>query len=695
MRNILLILALALLFSSTLNAKPINSDAKKKAQEKLRTLKSDDFLKLQKPKTVPFEKQEKYNEVYNKYLSQTEPVPRKMSSLDMDSLPVDFRTPGEFEESQAVFISWPSYAYDENGDYLETFTPGVGLYWYLDSNNRWQYEMRDIVGYLLDLEEESPFSYLWAELADELQKELPVWIRVSAPEDTTELKLFMKNKGRELYNYEFVTDEDGENAFWARDFGPFGVYHSDDDSLMFVVAEYYPWRPVDDLFPVKLAQMKGYDYYKSPLEMEGGNFMTDGHGNGFYGNVVYINNSDNQGAGATRKQPMSSTQVNEEISKIFNLKDRFLMISLRCDGGTGHIDIYTKMANDEEILITKYPEVYNKFQFPDYATANNNRNAILSKDNAYGKKFRFLEVPLPTDDDGRYNRTTCQTFGLDARGYINGLTVNKTFLVPTYSNLDSGNIAGDKDALAIIQKHMPGYRIVPIDSRILTPLGGAIHCITMQIPAENPVYIKHSQFKGEYYFEDILENNNIAFKGNVRNKSGFANGKLYYKCADSEEWNEKDLNIDVDTDASKSDFTFNTTVNFDEIACGYKKDINYYFEFETNNGKTAQRPITAPAGYYTFSISDMPSSVMSNFDNHNIQLYPNPANDLVYVTLPNSGKEITIDINDLMGNKINSYYIPAGEITAGLNISNLQSGLYLCKISDGNNFQIVKLVVTK
>jgi hypothetical protein len=31
---------------------------------------------------------------------------------------------------------------------------------------------------------------------------------------------------------------------------------------------------------------------------------------------------------------------------------------------------------------------------------------------------------------------------------------------------------------------LPGYTLVPIDSRALTPGGGAIHCITMQIPKD-------------------------------------------------------------------------------------------------------------------------------------------------------------------------------------------------------------------
>ena len=696
MRYVLIILV-CLVSIVSLDAQTINHSAKFKAKENLLKLDRNDFQKLQKPKFIPPEKQQKYNEAYEEIIRNQSYSPKFQSSeIDMDSLPQDFRIPGEFEESQAVLVSWPSYAFDENGEYLEPFTPGKGLFWFRDEQGEWNYMIKDIAGYILDLDSESPFPPVWAELVDAIQQEATAWIRVAAPEDTTDLKYYMLSLGKELVNYEFMIDEDGENAFWARDFGPFGAYYGDKDSLMFVIAEYYPNRPIDDLYPVKLAQSKGYKYYKSPLELEGGNFMTDGHGTGFYGSVIYINNSDQEGAGGIPKKPMNANNVNDEISKIFSLDQRMLMTSLRCDGGTGHIDIYTKMSNDEEILITKYPDVYNRFQFSDYETANNNRNLILTKTNAYGKPYRFLEVPLPTDDDGKYNRTSCNTFGQDARGYINGLTINKTFLVPTYSNSVSGNSAGDESALEIIRKHMPGYKVVPIDSRILTPLGGALHCITMQIPAENPVFIKHAQYKGEYYFADILENESkIPMMGTIRNKSGFKSGKLHYKCAASEEWLVTDVTIMEDVAGNVSDFKFEAEIDFFELACGYKNDINYYFEFETNNGKTAYRPFTGPEGYYTFNISDMPSSVDNTLVVSNVRLYPNPANDLVYITLPDSYTDLKITVTDMLGNHVGSYSISGSESVAALNVSDYQSGMYICKISDGKQFKILKLIVTK
>jgi agmatine/peptidylarginine deiminase len=671
-----------------------NIEAKLKAKEKLATFKDYDFQKLQAPKLIPEDKKHLYTEIYNKIVEQNKYNPKLQSiTIDMDSLPSNFRTPGEFEESQAVLISWPSYAFDKDTNFVEPYTPGVGIKWFQDAQGNWDYEIVDIEGYVLDLESDSPYSKLWATLVNTIQQEVPAWIRVAAPEDTTDLKLFMNSQGYNLTNYVFKVDEDGENAFWMRDFGPFGVYYGDSDSLFFVKAEYYPGRPIDDMYPVKLAQELGYKYYKSPVELEGGNFMCDGHGTGIFGNVIYGNNSDNVGTANSPKKPMGASAVNTEMSRIFNLKQSIIPISLKCDGGTGHIDIYSKMANDEEILVTKYPSEYNKFTFPDYATVNNNKDLLISQKNKYGKQFRFLEVPLPTDDDGKYNRTSCNSFGEDARGYINGLTVNKTFIVPIYSNNSSGNKAGDDAALEVIRKQMPGYKVVGIDSRILTPAGGAIHCVTMQIPAENPVYIQHSQLKGVQIESEIVKDGKIKIFGTVRNHSGFKSGKLFYRCISSNIWTEANVDITAQVGASKSDFDFTSYIDNTNLQCGYGTDIQYYIKFETNNGKTAYRPLTGPEGFYTFNLGN-PASIDEMLLN-GFELYPNPADDMIYIRFDELNLNAQLEIFDIVGNKLNSMNVNTSDGIATLDVTNYNPGMYMLKITSGSKVRIMKFVVSK
>ncbi|MBX3043445.1 MAG: agmatine deiminase family protein [Candidatus Kapabacteria bacterium] len=668
-----------------------SQDAKMRAKENLKRMSAEEKIKLISPKKIPIEKEIEYNRNLNLINKNNISEPKWLSSgIEMDSLPNNFRIAAEFEELQAVLISWPSFAFDSLGNNLEAFTPGVGFYWWQDEFDQWKSELRDIAGYVLDLDDDSeyPLPKIWSKLADVIQKETKVWIRVTPIADTTEIINYMAAKGTPLYNYEFIEDTDGQNEFWMRDFGPFGAYREDNDSLFFVVTRYYPQRPIDDDFPINLAFRKGIPYYQSSLEIEAGNFMTDGHGNSVVGNVLYFANNDTYGHAMTEKKPMNAVEVNAEFAKIFNTNQSIVLQSLRCDGGTGHIDIYSKYVNDEDILITKYPSAFNKVQFPDYQTVLNNRKEIENHNNYYDRKFRFLEVPLPTDDDGRYNRTTCNTFNRDARGYINGLLVNKTFIFPSYSDDESGNSEGDAEATDIIKSLMPGYNVVPIDSRLLTPLGGAVHCITMQVPAENPVLIKHAKYYGEYYINDILQDDNkILFAGSARNKSGFKTGILHYRCTNGE-WSEIELELTPSESGSDMEFDFFASIGFEEIECGFNNEIDYYFEFETNNGKTAHKPITAPEGYFSFSVTNSVSSVEELFSSNDFKLYPSPASDFITISISNSGlrqfnENDKIQIYDVLGLEVVQSSLIGGNIR--IDISHLQTGVYFVRI--GNNVE--------
>ena len=139
-------------------------------------------------------------------------------------------------------------------------------------------------------------------------------------EDSILVKQYVESLGYTWYNYQFFRQEEGENSFWMRDCGPYGFYYGDNDSLGILGLEYYPGRPIDNNVSKYIAEMNNYKFVRSSVETEGGNFMTDGWGNAFWSNVIYSNNSDKYGQGYEPKTPMTSTQVNDTMSKCFNLK---------------------------------------------------------------------------------------------------------------------------------------------------------------------------------------------------------------------------------------------------------------------------------------------------------------------------------------------------------------------------------------
>jgi agmatine deiminase len=661
-----LLAALVLLSAVALFGETNPNEAKQKAIQKLKSLKSDEFQKFHQPKRPSEEKLLMYKEA----LSQIAPKGdnnrlQSKEEFKMDTLPVSFRIPGEFEESQAVLVSWPSYAYDAEGYPVEPFTPGVGVKF----KETGGFELVEIAGYELDLFEDSPFPILWAELIDAIQYECTAWIRVANMDDTLALHEYMNSIGKPLYNYEFLSDPDGENAFWTRDFGPYGAYDNSNDSLFFINAQYYPIRPIDNDYPELLATNKGYKFFSSQLETEGGNIIADGKGTAFFGDVIYWNNADSIGPGLVIKERWSTDRTREEITKAFNLKNRHILNSLNCDGGTGHLDIYLKLIDDETFLITKFPDKYNSVNFPDYALIKNNRQAISELKSVHNTPYKFLELPLPTDDNGTQNRIRCNTFGQDARGFINGLIVNKSFIFPSYSDDVDGNSQQTEEVVELLKSYLPGYRIVPIDSRVLSPLGGALHCITMQIPADKPIYIKHKAVRGivstkaPYEIAAVVEHSDSIVKVNCH-------------------WRIKDHPVWFIASMQALDSLY---VGF--IANGVQDglEIEYYLQAETVNSKIVNYPITAPEGYFTFKYMD-PASV-ADFTGVEIAISPNPASEYIEININPTvnrwvDEDVEIKIFNTLGESVMSESTHPMTPSHLMNLESLPRGVYYLRIGN-------------
>ena len=94
---------------------------------------------------------------------------------------------------------------------------------------------------------------------------------------------------------------------------------------------------------------------------------------------------------------------------------------------------------------------------------------LREETNARGIPYRVLELPfLPP----YYNWAVYPIW----RSYTNALTVNGRILVPVY-----GERTDDK-ALGIYQSVLPHYSIIPIDCRTVINGGGAVHCLTKEVP---------------------------------------------------------------------------------------------------------------------------------------------------------------------------------------------------------------------
>lgn len=542
-------------------------------------------------------------------------------------IPGPIRYPGEFEESQAVCISW-------SGDY-------------------------DNFGNLIGVDTSSEFGWVSAQLTKYISDEIPVWIRIPKAADSTAILTKMANLGWPLtQNYHFfITDGDD---WWMRDYGPNGVYWGTNDSLAFIDFKYYDGRDFDNLFPQTVANYLNIPNFPTQLNAEGGNFMSDGFGQVFFSDVVTIANE--------QILDWDSSATMDTVTSLFGATQNIILKALECDGGTGHIDLYTKLADEQTLFVMEYPSVVTA---QDKRIIEDNYQYMTTLRTTYNRPFRIIRFPMPTSDNGTYSRRSCFQINNDARTFLNGITLNKTFLYPAYSDSIDGNKNQTIEATSRFEKYMSGYKVIPIDARAVSPGGGSIHCITMQVPAFNPVLIWHPSIDG---YQAIQPSYRIEAK--ITNASGIATAQCKWKLRGTNTWNTLTLNAAANN-MFTADLIPSTITEIDTI--------DYYITATTQNGKTVNKPITAPEGFYTIQFKGYPTTTneLVVAKNHLFGAYPNPAKHTltIPVQLLNGG-EATWIISDITGKEIlrKSVTVDAGLHHETFNVQDLNAGVYLYSV---------------
>lgn len=583
-------------------------------------------------------------------------------------IPSDLIIPAEFEEVQAILISWPSYAFDSLDNLVTSFTPGYGIKYQADT-----FELVPIAYYKLNLVNESPLVKIFEQLTKEVQKECSIWIRLPQDSDSSLLKKWFDERGHPLYNYKFIISKDGINSIWMRDCGPIGCYYNNMDSIALLNFEYYPNAPIDDDLPILISRITNYKVLNSSLELEGGNFLTDGYENIFTSSIVYEANSDTIGKAYFKKIPKNYSEIENELKSTTNKESVFILDKLNCDGGTGHLDFYLKFINENTVIFNSYPVIYNNPNFPDYKIIESNKKRILSHKSVFDEEYKSYEIQIPPSDDGNFTNIDCQSYSLNPRTYTNSLFVNKMLIYPKYSNEYDGYSIADKIAEVIYSELLPGYRLVGIDCRSMIRSGGAIHCLAQQIPAENPIRILHKPFNKE-----IPLTNQIEIITKVTANKEIENVYCYWKKKYDLSW--KRIHMQLQLDSYKAVIHIESLSNMDTIF--------YYIEAINSDGKKALKPITAPEGYYTITFtSDNPTHKFS------AKLFPNPINEtsVLFIRL-NNPSNIKIEIYDCLGKlqkKLFEGYLQAGAFIKEIDLPTLGKGIYYAKILIENEQTVI------
>ncbi|HHT04305.1 MAG TPA: T9SS type A sorting domain-containing protein [Bacteroidales bacterium] len=610
-------------------------------------------------------------------------------------VPADMIYPGEFDEVQAIMMTWPYITRTVSGNqYASQMFEGQGM----------TYSSQTLVPvYSVPDVSNNKTTKLFRELANGIQQNAEVWINIWNAEDSVTIKQHMLNFGTPLNNYRFFINQG--NSFWYRDCGPVGFYYGDDDQIGLMDFEYYGGRPLDDLLGRKIGEQAGFPTFTTTIEYEGGNILVDGLGSLFTSTAVYAINKDanglyylnpNSSIGYSQqsKTRLTETQIVDSLKHLMNLNRCIVLPELKYDGGTGHIDLYTDFFDESTFVSTKHPDVMANLSDPIKVEKNMDSVVKMFTSAPFGSTYYNTRIPLPAKNNGTWYTSQSEYNNTYTRSFSNHTMVNGAIMQPMFYSGNEGDVAGNQAALAKMQEAYPGYEFVEIDVRDFDGYGGAIHCITKQIPAENPVRIYH--YPVRWLNTTEKETNDVWLTATVQNKSGIENAILYYRTKGEENFNNISMNI---YDGNIYDAVL--PINKDLAA----DTIEYYISAKSNNGKTITKPMTAPKGYYTFIYG---TEVQGNSDYIGLdcmedikainlgEFYPNPAQNSTKIEITQGAKaDVPVKVINLKGQVLLTTTIKKGQTSLELNTSEMRSGNYWAIFGDNTNVSIKKIVIVK
>lgn len=512
------------------------------------------------------------------------------------------------------------------------------------------------------------------------QQECTVYIVCS---DSNSVKNSLTSAGIPLTNVKYL--EKSFNSIWCRDYGPWNIYKNDVEQLSLIDWIYNRPRPKDDVIPGALATAIGLPIYQTTvapydLVATGGNFMTDGHNTGFSSKLILTDNGPGNDFNASIK---SVAEIDTIMKKYMGI-DRYVLMNTLPYDEIHHIDMHMKLLDEETLLVGEFPT-----GVADGPQIEANIQYILDNyQTCYGRPYKIVRIPMPPSTTGKY---VPQTY---YRTYTNSVIVNKTVIVPTYRE------EYDTTAIRIYKENMPGYKIVTIDcddggSPIIAALG-AIHCITKEISSDDPIWISHATLQ-----DRSAAPTPILVEAKIKTPSGVSDASLFYTTDTSAGYNE------VPMIAAAND-TFYAYIPPQNTAT----TIFYYIHASSNSGRSISKPLTAPAGYWSFEVEKKRNigdavfvPIPQNFpefrsnDASAVQTilydpYPNPSSGKVTIgfTLPEALK-CTLQIRDVLGKTV--AVLAQEKLAAGIHKYNfvpehLPAGMYFVELQAGNQLFMSK-----
>jgi len=341
-------------------------------------------------------------------------------------------------------------------------------------------------------------SYLtmWADMVEAYQHGGHTYIVVAPNSGGLRNSMTSLFEGRGIAPESYTYLEYPLDGIWIRDYGPeFGLQ---EDGTRFIFDSYYYGRPLDDVVPIAMANDDWINedgspipYYTTDHMLSGGNIMSDGKGTCFFSHIVY---------GYEKPYGWSDADVDNLMRDYLGCEQMIILNSI-CLDGTGHIDLYAKLLTENSILLSEFPsDTYfdstvdsgqsyghcSDPRFPnDYQDQEDNLAILEASTNVDGEPWQVTRLPMLEPYKDSYGDWIY-------RSHMNSQVFNGHVAMPSYYvAMVFGETADDlldmeEAAAAAYEEAAPGIVVHPIDADHIIDQGGAIHCISHEIPAAKP-----------------------------------------------------------------------------------------------------------------------------------------------------------------------------------------------------------------
>lgn len=482
--------------------------------------------------------------------------------------------------------------------------------------------------------------------------------------DSVPVKSYLTLGGVPLTNVRYLLAP--YNTIWMRDYGTNPVYGNYVGDQILVDWHYNRPRPSDDTIACRIGSFLGIPHYETTLAPydlihTGGNYMSDGFGTAFSSMLTDQENPT-----------LTASQIDTIMKKFMGI-NRYIRFPTCPYDGIHHIDMHMKLLDEETLLVGQYP-----LGISDGPQIEANLSYITSNfSSVFGTPYKVIRIPQMKDKNGLY-----PSQGGDYVTYTNAVFVNKTIILPIYYT------QYDTSALRIWKEALPGYKIIGIDcdnsGANIIAQSGAIHCITHSIGAANPLLISAHALQNT-----CDTTNQYTLLATIAHIAGIDSSKIWWTTDTALGF----LNSSVMSFVSANNWTGSIP------AQQAGKTIFYYIQAWSGAGTTQVRPITAPQGWWKFSIGCSSLSIKENKNFQFKNIYPNPASAITCVPFFNEKvQHITVLLQNMMGETIETLYhglIPQGEKNIFLHANKYEPGMYFVVIRADYGSYSQKILITK